>query len=251
MSVPAEWAVVTGATGAIGPAIVDVLLNHGLSILAVARSAEDLDRLVAGRHGVVACPADLGSDDAIEIIRRAVPGPVAAAVHAAAAPVGGSILEVSPRGMSLAVDVKVNGALRLVRGIDPFLATSARIVLITGNLAYDPVPGGATSGAANAALANVAKQLHAAYASRPAFVYAVAPGPVETPRLRRLAADRAAAAGITEEEMLDTMRRESPSGRFTTVDEVAWAVGLLMSPHAAALAGSTLLLDSGRRTSII
>jgi hypothetical protein len=43
------------------------------------------------------------------------------------------------------------------------------------------------------------------------------------------------------------MRAESAIGAFTRVEQVAWAVGLLLAPEADALAGSTLFMDAGRR----
>ena len=42
---------------------------------------------------------------------------------------------------------------------------------------------------------------------------------------------------------------ETPD-QLTTIDEVAWAVGLLLAPEASSLHGSTLSLDVGRRRGI-
>nr|ART90065.1 3-oxoacyl-[acyl-carrier protein] reductase [uncultured bacterium] len=47
--------------------------------------------------------------------------------------------------------------------------------------------------------------------------------------------------------MLEQMRGESAIGAFTTVEQIAWSVGLLLDPNADALAGSTLFMDAGRR----
>ena len=43
------------------------------------------------------------------------------------------------------------------------------------------------------------------------------------------------------------MRGESAIGAFTTVEQIAWAIALLLAPEADALAGSTLFMDAGRR----
>jgi enoyl-[acyl-carrier-protein] reductase (NADH) len=43
------------------------------------------------------------------------------------------------------------------------------------------------------------------------------------------------------------MCAESSLGTFTTPEQVAWAVALLLAPEADAMTGSTLMLDSGRR----
>jgi NAD(P)-dependent dehydrogenase (short-subunit alcohol dehydrogenase family) len=55
---------------------------------------------------------------------------------------------------------------------------------------------------------------------------------------------------VTLDEVLAERAAESPLGRLVTPDEVAWAVGTLLDPHAGALAGSTLSLDVGARRGI-
>jgi NAD(P)-dependent dehydrogenase (short-subunit alcohol dehydrogenase family) len=81
-------------------------------------------------------------------------------------------------------------------------------------------------------------------------VHLIAPGPVESPRMHVIAERSAQRRGVTPEQVLDEYRASSPLGRLTTVDEVAWAVGLLLVPEAASLHGSTLSLDLGRRRGI-
>ncbi|MEZ5218579.1 MAG: SDR family oxidoreductase [Ilumatobacteraceae bacterium] len=75
----------------------------------------------------------------------------------------------------------------------------------------------------------------------------MAPGPVESERMERIADVAAARRGTTAEVVLDEYRAAAPLGRLTTTDEVAWAVAMLLDPHASALHGSTLWLDLGRR----
>jgi NAD(P)-dependent dehydrogenase (short-subunit alcohol dehydrogenase family) len=55
---------------------------------------------------------------------------------------------------------------------------------------------------------------------------------------------------LTEEETLDRLRSAAPTGELATPDQIAWAVNLLLDNEATALAGSTLLLDMGRRIAI-
>jgi enoyl-[acyl-carrier-protein] reductase (NADH) len=75
----------------------------------------------------------------------------------------------------------------------------------------------------------------------------VAPGPADTERLRRVAAARGAKDGLSPEQVLEQMRGESAIGAFTTVEQIAWGIALLLDPNADALAGSTLFMDAGRR----
>ena len=75
----------------------------------------------------------------------------------------------------------------------------------------------------------------------------IAPGPADTSRLRKVAADRAALRGISVDEVLAEMLADSSIGRFTTPEQVAWAVAMLLDPEADSMTGSSLMLDSGRR----
>lgn len=247
---PGGWAVVAGATGALGPFIVDRLLARQLGVVAVARDEARLARLCEERPSVVPCRADVAQGSAQEAVASVLPGPVRMVVNAASAPTGGGVLDVATDVLTAALEVKVNGTLRLVRAADHQLVSGARIVAIGGNLGYDPVPTAATSGVANAALANLVRQLGQAYGPRGITCHVVAPGPVETPRLRAIAEDGARLRDIDVDVVLEELRSKSPLGRLTTPDEVAWAVALLLEPQASAMAGSTFVLDCGRRTAI-
>ena len=67
-------AILVGATGAFGMAITQRLLDAGLGVIAVARSADSLQALTAQNHGVRACVADIGNDSAIGAVRSVIPG---------------------------------------------------------------------------------------------------------------------------------------------------------------------------------
>lgn len=250
MTRPAEWAVVAGATGAIGSRIVAQLLERGLGVVAVARSAPALEQLAAGRPDVVVCPADISADEAVGVIAQAIPGIVRMVVNSAAAPMGGTIIDVSAGAVVAAVEVKVNGTLRLARAVDDHLIVDSRVVAIGGNLGFDPIPEAATAGIGNAALANAIRQLSRALGPRGVTCHIVAPGPVWTDRLRVLLRDAATSRGVSEEVVVGEFRARSPIGHLVEVDEVVWAVDLLLDPRARALAGGTLLLDAGQRTAI-
>ena len=245
-----EWAVVAGAAGTIGRAICERLLGRGLGVVAVGRTASALEELAAGRESVVGCPADITTDEGGHAVRAAAPGPVRMVVNSAAAPMGGGILDVSPEALLAAVDIKVNGTLRLTRVLLDRFADWGRVVAIGGNLGYDPIPEAATAGVGNAALANAMRQLSRALGPRNITVNVVAPGPVWTERLQMLIGDAAKERGVSEETVIEEFGAASPIGHLTTVDEVAWAVALLADPEARAIAGNTLILDAGQRTSI-
>lgn len=246
-----ELAVVVGATGAFGQAIVARLVGAGLTVLAVARSTANLTDLSA-RFGsaLVGCAADISDDGAIDAIRATVTAqglPVRMVVHGPGVAVAGGILTAPTASMVDAVNIKVGGMLRLVRAVDAQLQTGSRLVAIAGHYGLEPTAYAAAAGVANAALFNVMRQFSLAYGPRGITAHTLAPGPADTERLHRVAADRARLQGITPEAVLDAMRADSSLGQLTTPDQVAWAVKLLLDPEADVLTGSTLMLDAGRR----
>lgn len=243
--------VVAGATGEIGRVVVARLVGDGHHVLAVARRPEPLAELAAFHTTVRTCAADLGDDDAVAQIAAAVgDAPVTMAVYMAAAPLGGHILETPADTVLEAVDLKVNGLLRLVRAVQPNLADGSRVVAIGGNLAFDPVESVSTAGIAGAAQANAIRQLARALGPHGVTCHTVAPGPVATDRWRAMTEAQAAREGLAVDEVRARAAADSPLGRLVTPDEVAWAIARLADPEAAALTGSTLLLDGGRRRAL-
>lgn len=242
-----EWAVIVGATGAMGVAVARRLASAGLRVLAVARDADALRSLAGEISGVTACATDIAQDRAIDEIRDAIDAPVRIVVQGAGVATAGGVLSASTTAIVDGVNIKVGGMLRLVRAVDERLVRGARLVAIGGHYGFEPSAYAATAGVSNAALANLMRQLSWAYGERGITAHLVAPGPAATERLRRVAADRGRRTESSVESVLDEMRSESAIGAFTTVEQVAWAIGLLLSPEADALAGSTLFMDAGRR----
>lgn len=242
-----ELAVVVGATGAFGNAIVDRLTDAGLTVVAVARSTGSLEALKARHRDLICCAADISSDASIEAIEAASDGPVRMVVHGPGVAVAGGILTAPTASMVDAVNIKVGGMLRLARAVDARLQRGSRLVAIGGHYGFEPTAYAAAAGVANAALVNVMRQLSLAYGERGVTAHLIAPGPADTERLHRVAGDRARLRGIATEAVLEEMKAESSIKAFTTPGQVAWAVTMLLDPEADAMTGSTLMLDSGRR----
>lgn len=247
MSDKLEWVVVVGATGAFGSLMVERFLARGLGVLAVARNAATLAALAEKHPGLLPCAADIAEDASIELIKAAAPGPVRMVVHGPGVAVGGGVLNIDTKALVDAVNIKVGGFLRLVRAVDARLMPNSRLVAIGGHYGFEPTAYAAAAGVGNAALVNVVRQMSLAYGERGITAHLVAPGPADTERLRRVAADRAKMQGTTVEAVLDGMRAESSIGAFTEPGQIAWALEMLLAPEASAMTGSSLMLDSGRR----
>jgi NAD(P)-dependent dehydrogenase (short-subunit alcohol dehydrogenase family) len=234
-------AVVVGSTGALGGAVAQRLGGDGLTVVGVARAGAE-------------CAADIGDDSALAAIADAVAaagdGPVRMVVQAAGLPPTGPLELIEPDALGRAVALKAGGLLRLVRAVDGRLVRGSRIVALGGHFGSEPAPYACAAGVTNAAVANLVRQLATAYGPRGITAHLVAPGPVDTPRLRGLCERAAVERGVPVEEVLAERAAESPLGRLVTAAEVAWAVATLLAPEADALHGSTLALDAGARRGI-
>lgn len=242
-----DIAIVVGATGAMGQVVARRLAGRGLKVIAVARSHDAVAALAADTPNLVACVADIASDSAIAAISAAIDGPVRMLVHGPGVATAGGVASAPTAAVVDAVNIKCGGLMRLVRAADARLARGSRIVAIGGHYGFEPTAYAATAGVANAALANLVRQYSWALGERGITAHLVAPGPADTERLRRVATARAERDGISADAVYDEMRRESAIGAFTTVEQIAWAIEMLLAPEADALAGGTLFMDAGRR----
>lgn len=242
-----ELCVVVGATGAMGTEITLRLVRRGLRVLAVARSTDDLEKLAAADQRIIPCVADIAHDPAIASISAQVDAPVRMALFAAGLPVRGSADTIPPGDLAVATNIKVGGLLRLLHAVRDDLVDGSRFVTIAGSLGLEPCPHDAAPGTANAAVFNLMRQLGALYGPKGVTTHTIAPGPVDTPRLRAFVEMQSAQTGRTPEEIWERYRAKTTLGRLPTLGEIGWIVETLLAPEAAVLHGSVLNADGGTR----
>ncbi len=241
----AGLAVVVGATGTIGQAVVRRLVARDVRVLAVARDGQRLDELASTVPGVTPCVADIGVNSASAAIAAALDGPVRLAVFAAGLPVRGSVDTIDPALLAVGADIKLGGLLRLVNGVRENLVRGSRIVTFAGSLGLEPRAGEAGPGVINAGVFNLMRQLSLVYGPRGVTTHTISPGPADTPRLRRIVEAVASERGQSFDDVWASYVAENSLGRLPTADEVAWGVSLLLDPEADLLHGSVLYLDAG------
>jgi 3-oxoacyl-[acyl-carrier protein] reductase len=132
-------------------------------------------------------------------------------------------------------DASVLSTILMTQAVVPhFGATGGRIVNVSSNLSYGPMPGLSTYAAAKAAVAALTQGFARELAGRSITVNAVAPGAIRTAMTDWIAAD--VWQGIAE---------ATPLRRTAEPDDVADAILFLASEEARWVNGRTLIVDGG------
>jgi short-subunit dehydrogenase len=124
-------ALVTGASGGLGQAIVRALRAQGASVVVSGRRAPELDGLAAevGGRAIVADLSDRSDVDRL----AAEAGKVDVLVANAGVPADGPVLEYAPEQIDRALDVNLRAPVQLARVLAPGMVTrgSGHIVLVS------------------------------------------------------------------------------------------------------------------------
>ncbi len=151
------------------------------------------------------------------------------------------------------VDLTFLSAVRLVRAALPHLrdervrhAGGGRIVFIESGSVKQPVPNLITSNSLRSAVHGLMKTLSIELAPDGILVNAVAPGRLNTERIRQLDADTAARSGRTEEEVRAEQVRAIPLGRYGEPAELGAVVAFLASARASYVSGTLIPIDGGQ-----
>ena len=236
-------ALVTGATRGIGRAIALELGKQGATVIGTATSdngAADISAYLieAGLKGkgavLVVCDAQQ-IDSLLSAIASDF-GPIAILVNNAGIARDNLAMRMGDDEWDAVIDTNLKAVFRLSRGVmrGMMKARFGRIVNITSVVGYSGNPGQANYCAAKAGVAGMTRSLARELGSRNTSVNCVAPGFIATDMTHALTEDQRRA-------MLTTI----PLGRAGTPEDVAGAVGFLVSPAAAYVTGTTVHVNGG------
>jgi NAD(P)-dependent dehydrogenase (short-subunit alcohol dehydrogenase family) len=246
--------IIVGGTGSLGRHVCHDLAERGHELLIVGtdpqRGQDLIHKLGAGAQWL---QADVRSEDDTRrlagwLAERDLS--VRMLVYLAAGQMVGGIDSAPVEQILDAVDVKVGGLLRVLRALKSSLTSESTVVVIGGDLAYEPSSDASAAGIANAALANCVRQLQWPLGHEGIRIHLVAPGPIASERLHALARRRAESRGDTAADVLADLTAASSLKRLTAPEEIAWLVSTLADPRAAALHGTTVIANSGRRVGL-
>ena len=248
-------AIVTGASRGMGTAIATLLAARGASITLMARSGDalvDRARILRETHGVpvAAIACDVTKDDSVrDAFARAgaAHGPAHILVNNAGAAKSAAFLDTTRTTWDEMLAVNLTSVYLCSQAVLPAMleAKHGRIVNIASTSGLRGYKTMAAYGAAKHGVIGLTRVLSAETAAHGITVNAVCPGYVETDIFEQAVQNLMKAKGVDRDGARAMMVRPIPSGRFTTVDEVAGAVDWLCSPSAENVTGIALPIAGG------
>ena len=228
-------AFVTGATGGIGKACVDMFLAAGASVIATGRRAVGTDDPRVLKLSLEVTDEAQVADAIAKTKARF--GAVDYLVHMAGMVGKGRIDEMPLADWRTVVDTNLTSAFLLLKHAYPILRKPGAAVVLCGS--SNGANGGSyLSGAAyassKAALVNLTRYTAKEWAPDGIRINILSPGPVDTPMLDRLS-----------ETQHDGLKAQLPLGKYATAEECAGGVMFLCSNHAASMTGTNMNISSG------
>jgi 3-oxoacyl-[acyl-carrier protein] reductase len=248
-------ALVAAASKGLGRACAEELAAEGARVLICARSADALEQArqqIAdrARAEVAAVPADLSTIEGVrkvahEALRRF--GRVDVLVNNAGGPPSGPFEQHAWEQWEKAVHLNLRSAVELTRLLLPGMRERGwgRVVNITSIAVKQPVDGLILSNSVRAAVTGWARTLANEVARAGITVNNVLPGYTRTDRVEQLNASRAAAEGVSVDEIQRRTEAQIPMRRLGDPREFGAMVAFLASERAGYITAQSIVVDGG------
>lgn len=243
-----QVALVTGAGSGIGAEVAVRLARDGAAVGVNGRSADEvastLDRIVAGGGRAIAAIGDVSKpDDVARVVRETDEhlGGLHILVNNAGLQQQTPFLQLDLDTWRSQLSVDLDGAFLMASAACRLMALRGGgvVVNVTSVHEHQPRPGFAAYCTAKAGLGMLTKVMARELAEYGIRAIAVAPGAIETP-----------IQGEQSEQEQQQQRDGIPAGRLGTAGEVAALVAYLVSPAAAYVSGTTVVIDGALETQV-
>jgi len=249
-------AVITGGSGGIGHAIAEGLCREGVDVVLCARNEDRLKKAAENlrkkyKRRTLAIPTDVTSASDIDAAAKKTErtfGGVDILINNAGKGSKGRMMDAPDEMWQYEWDLHVMAAVRFSRALVPLMRRrGAGVILNTTSIcAKQPVSYLPIYNVTKAALAMFSKSLANELIGENIRVNCVSPGYVLTAGWKETAARFGEEEGITWEQYIDRLARETiPIRRFASPEEIANLVVFLCSPRASYCVGSTYYVDGG------
>lgn len=248
-------ALVTAGSKGLGRGVAEALAREGADLILSARDevilmgAAETIRRETGRK-VLAVPGDVSKAEDIERLvaaGRQEFGHIDILVANAGGPRPGKFLELDDAAWQAAFELTLMSAVRLARAVLPDMQARkwGRILFITSGSVKQPIKNLILSNSLRAAVTGMAKTLASEVAAEGITVNCLAPGRIDTDRVRFLDADAAQRQGKSPAEIKAQYEAAIPAGRYGDIAEFGQAAAFLCSAAASYITGVTLQVDGG------
>ena len=230
-------AIVCGASSGIGLGIAESLAGEGANVVMFARRPELLEQ-EARRIGGVPVAGDVTSRDDLErLVTTTVDayGGIDILVNNSGGPPRSTAAELDAEKVEAAVALLLVSVVRLTGLCLPYLERSSagRIVNVTSSTVREPIDNLALSNAIRPGVVGWAKSLARELGPRGITVNCLAPGRIDTDRIREVYPD-----GPSEDDLAAI-----PLRRLGTTREIGDVVAFLCSERASYVSGTVMLVD--------
>jgi 3-oxoacyl-[acyl-carrier protein] reductase len=239
----------TGATGGLGRATAQALVDDGARVVISSRSYESVDRAVAelGPRAIGIAADNAAADTPARLVAaaRETFGRLDGALISVGGPPAGPILGRTDEEWRASFESVFLGAVRLAVAVAEELDEGGSIAFVLSTSVKAPIPGLGISNGLRPGLAMAAKNLADELGPRGIRVNGLLPGRIDTERVQHLdslSADPAAARASAE--------RSIPLRRYGAPEEFGKAAAFLLSPAAGFLTGVMLPVDGGMSRSL-
>ena len=232
-------AIVCGASSGIGLGIAESLAGEGANVAMFARRRELVEH-EAERLGALAVVGDVTSADDLErLVGTAVDkfGEIDIVVNNSGGPPRTTAAGLTAGQVEAAVQLLLVSIVRLTGLCLPYLDRSpcGRIVNVTSSTVREPIDNRALSNAIRPGVIGWAKSLARELGPKGITVNSIAPGRIDTDRIREVYPD-----GPTADDL-----QAIPLRRLGTTREIGDVAAFLCSERAAYISGAVILVDGG------
>lgn len=227
-------ALVTGASGGIGQAIVARLRREGATVLTTDRAGADINGDLT----------DAAYCDGLPSLAAKQMGGLDILVNNAGIITRGKITEATDDDLRLTMAINVEAPFRLCRASIPIMADAGGGAIVNTSSCWGihPGPDHPVYIMSKAAVASLTQCLGRDHAHQNIRVNAVCPNEVNTPMIRTGFAIR----GLDPDKAIDELNATVPLGRIAEPEDIADVVAFLASDDARYMCGALLEVNGGK-----
>ena len=252
-----KTAIVAAASKGLGKGAARALAQEGANVVMFSRNpadikaaADDVRRVATDGARVVGLSADVTRLADLERVVKVTLDDfrsIGILFNNAGGPKPGLFDTLDDGDWESAFDLNLMSAIRLTRLCLPHMRSRhwGRVITSTSSSVKQPLPNLMLSNAIRSATTAWSKTLSDQVSADGITVNCLAPGRIDTERIRQIDEDLAQRQGKTREEVAQASLVTIPAGRYGRPDEFGAAAAFLASEQAAYITGVTLLVDGG------